>query len=387
VQANIHTDKHITWRPLHHADTSDTDADIDTILHGPDIPGARDSTTASSSANATQHRGALASAKMPQQQSAEGVRRRLSSMVTVSDERIRRSVVELEQLERLLVATEEQAHVQWGRLLGLRRQRKLLAREHQRQSDDAARLRSLLYRSVEGTEGVGGAGGELPGAVVLYPAYPLSMVAPEVVLEDAPLAMDARGPLVQAVLRGGVAGRRLTRGGEEVEVLDEIVEVDGRGVRGLGWMEVMDLLTDAPGTRSIIKVQRDDRELMVEVRRPPHIHDSASEWRASMQEGLQVQCVCMCVCVTETERGGKGGEREADVLITPLPLPSSSSIPLTLTLSRQSKLTAHTTTSVYHSHTPQARCAASRLKRSVRVRRLRDATLTSSTFVSRMSSS
>ena len=44
---------------------------------------------------------------------------------------------------------------------------------------------------------------------------------------------ERRGPVVRAVLRGSCHDKTLTRGHENIQVLDEIVQVRGRDVSGV----------------------------------------------------------------------------------------------------------------------------------------------------------
>jgi hypothetical protein len=81
------------------------------------------------------------------------------------------------------------------------------------------------------------------------------------------------GPVIRGVFNGLENSPLLTQ--KELKTLDEILEVDGRDVRGLACDKVMLLLTDAPGTRSILKVRREQSIVTVEIKRHSTLHNSS----------------------------------------------------------------------------------------------------------------
>ena len=155
-------------------------------------------------------------------------------------------------MHRQLAEVEEAGQVSWGQTLGLEAQRKLVEREMERSCQEAKRLRSLLFRADRG------------GDTCMRSTAPLSTVGLALRLADPSCDTQARGPIVKAVFNGTHPDFSVAQVvqpvrrdiPEDFRVLDEILEVDGRDVRAMSAHDVMDLLVDAPGTRSAVKVAR-----------------------------------------------------------------------------------------------------------------------------------
>ena len=206
------------------------------------------------------------------------VKRDLAAMLTVSDERLRRSVLEALHLQGLLAAAQYETTTQWGCLQALQCERALVATQAQHLQRDNAHLTDLLYRQGEPGDGA------TSGREVLHPR---SMVGLGICLRDDSRSHEVCGPIIRAVYAGTHPSSLLTR--QELRVFDEIVEVDGRDVRGLGAEAVLLLLTDAPGTRSVLKVRRDSQVLTIEVKRASsqlQAPEGSSAWRNHVLEGM-----------------------------------------------------------------------------------------------------
>ena len=195
-------------------------------------------------------------------------------MVMVSEERLRKLALEIEQLERAQAQAQADGFQNWALLSALSAQRFLVQDEYKRQTNDAADLRALLYNKT------GGAVADM---------HPRSMIGIGLALRDAPggTTGERRGPIVRAVFRGSYHGKTLTRGHELIQVLDEIVEVDGRDVRDTPSAIVQDLLVDAPGTRSYLTLLRHAQTVQVEIKRMAPEPNSSSVWKAHTQESTQ----------------------------------------------------------------------------------------------------
>ena len=143
----------------------------------------------------------------------------------------------------------------------------------------------------------------------MHPMHPMSMISVGVCLRPPPLpgpeedqeAEDLGGPVIRSVFNGLENSPLLTRGQKELKTLDEILEVDGRDVRGLACDKVMLLLTDAPGTRSILKVRRDHSIVTVEIKRHSTLHNSSP--CKALSPSIPILCGDMaCICTSANKK-------------------------------------------------------------------------------------
>jgi hypothetical protein len=208
-------------------------------------------------------------------------KRGLASLLTVSDERIRRNLLEVLELRGLLSQARNDVATHWGALQALECERACVAAQAAQLRRHSDHLTSLLYRP--------GAGGDGAGEADVM--HPRSMVALGICLRDGAPSHEVLGPIVRAVHAGTSASRTLTHGHQALCVLDEIIEVQGRDVRGLGAAAVMRLLTDAPGTRSELKVKRGSEVLHLDIKRPgqpqPHLRDASAASRSNAHQAME----------------------------------------------------------------------------------------------------
>lgn len=241
-------------------------------------------------------------------------RRRLASMLTISDERIRRNLLEVLRLQELLHRVRDEAATHWGALQALQSERACLAAQAELLQRQSAHLTPLLYRPGSEDSTASGQRGGLAGDAM----HPRSMIGLGICLRDARSSHEPLGPIVRAVYAGTHPGRQLTHGHQALRVLDEIVEVQGRDARGLGAEAVMRILTDAPGTSSALKVRRGSEVVHLDIKRPSEQQRrDASGWRSNAQQAmqaLQVQQALSDLALTFATAAGQVRGSEAKAL-------------------------------------------------------------------------
>lgn len=241
-------------------------------------------------------------------------RRHLASMLTISDERIRRNLLEVLRLQELLHRVRDEAATHWGALQALQSERACLAAQAELLQRQSAHLTSLLYRPrTEEGEALSKRGGVAGDAM-----HPRSMIGVGICLRDARTSHEPMGPIVRAVHAGTHPARQLTHGHQALRVLDEIVEIQGRDARGLGAEAVMRIMTDAPGTSSVLKVRRGSEVVQLDIKRPSEQQRrDASGWRSNAQQAmqaLQVQQALSDLALTFATAAGQVRGREAKAL-------------------------------------------------------------------------